>query len=236
MKDLKSLILERYDVKETDSKIISLAIKGTDKYKAVLPSKGDIFISLQDIPEEEKKPENIERLVKEGKGIKISRWDLYKMLSSLSEEELFIKFYGYTPRTHKYLQAVKKNIGLLDHKVDYNEEKFEVLRQYDLFFNLTGSGKIDIGKIGENRYVAQFSYRSDIDDYQIEKLYFNHMPSENNVKTALLLSEIELYFMLHPRQDVFTCWECGREVHWLDVEAKDLNERFDMLKERYCGC
>jgi len=233
---IKEIIEKNFLVKTDESGFLILTRKGTGKDRRLPPQDGTIFIMLENIPEDERTEENVPRLLKEGKIIKVKRWDLYKMFTDFTEEELYKIFYGYDKRTHKYLKAIEKQIGLLEHKSDYDEEEFEVLRQYSLFANLTGSGYVDVGKLKDGRYVAQFAYRVSIDDYTIEKIYFNHLPSKKDVRTAILISDIRTYFKLHPGTYEFRCWECGRKVHWLDIKAKDLEERFDRMQDRYCGC
>lgn len=37
----------------------------------------------------------------------------------------------------------------------------------------------------------------------------------------------------------FTCWECGRKVHWLDiedVESSGILAKWEQFQDSYCGC
>ncbi len=120
MENLKERILERYDVK-TDSGLGFLVFhkKNTDKQTTILPGDGEVFISLVNIPVEEQKQENIPKFIQEGKGIMVHRWDLYELFTDYPEDQLYSMFYGYDKRTHLYLQAIEKNIGLIEHKIGY---------------------------------------------------------------------------------------------------------------------
>lgn len=77
--------------------------------------------------------------------------------------------------------------------------------------------------------------RTDIDDYNIARYYFNKKPTENTVRTIEKLIELDYLFFIGQCKPVYICWECGRETHWLDIEG-DLDEKISALKERYCGC
>lgn len=240
MEKVKSLILQRYNVEIDPFGMLMFTKKETNERIIILPLDREVFISVADIPESEKKQENIPRLLEEGKGIMVKVWDLYKMFSGYDDEKLYVKFYGYDKRTASYLKTIEENIGLLKHEFNHTEEKIDILRQYNMFLNLTGNGMVNVGKVKDGaykgKYIAQFSYRTDIDDYCVEKIYFNRLPTQHEVKTAILLNDIKLYFKLYPNCFQFDCWECGRQTHWLDIKVEDLSERFERLKQRYCGC
>jgi hypothetical protein len=233
----KKLFLEYFDV-ETDKEKKHLIVrkKGNGKEKYINP--GDkrtlYFIFPENKPQNE---EEADILVGEGKAIKSTAKELFFTFYDFTEEEWLLKTAGYDMRTHKYLEACQRNIGFLNRKDGWDGEKFDTTRQYEIWANLTGSGKVDCGQLKDGRCVAEYCFRTDIDDYNITDLYFNHMPSRREIKTAHLLNEIEMYFLFNPESYQFTCWECGREAHWLDnTSAKTLEEKFDAMKDQYCGC
>jgi len=234
--NVKERIQERFDV-EYKYGCLRFINKKSGRTHYIPPNDVKSLIALSDIPEKEQK--DVERLIQEGKAVRLNNWDIYKMfgeITNLTESELIVLFYGYDERTARYLKAVLNNIGLIDHKYGWDEENFKVIRQYKIYEDLTGSGYVDVGKLVENKYIAQFSYRTDIDDYCVERLYFSRFPTEKDVRKAILVDEIKFFFKMHPGTYEFTCWECGIKKHWLDIDAKDLSERFEMLKEQYCGC
>lgn len=231
----KKLILEYYDFWDRCDGFLWVRNKRTGKESSILPDKKTIYLLLDaDIQNIDK--ENIENLVKQGKAIKTNGIELYQNFSSLSKDKLHKKIYGYDERTKEYLDNIEKKIGLLSHEFGHKEEEFKIIKQYDFIMFLTGSGYIDVGKVAENKYVAQFSYRVSIDDYCIERIYFNRFPTEQDIKTAITINDIKTYLRLHPDSEIFTCWECGRELHWVDIDENDLIKKFEMLKEKYCGC
>ena len=61
-------------------------------------------------------------------------------------------------------------------------------------------------------------------------MYFDHNPSWNELKTAFTVREFESKPI-----EVFECWECGHMVNWLELDG-DINRKYEMAKERYCGC
>ena len=144
---------------------------------------------------------------------------------------------GMDARTRNYLLAVRKNIGLVEIKTGHDGVGFG--REYSLsgWGNLTGSGGIECGKMPSGKWVAEYSFRTDIDDYVVYSVIFDRKPTWEMVKTAKAIEKIELAFLLR-RSPVFTCWECGRETHWLDVaaEKRSISDLWEMRGERYCGC
>lgn len=137
-------------------------------------------------------------------------------------------------KTEKYLTTIKKNIGLIEIKHGWDEEKFNVITKYDIWVNVED---IEVGKLSDGRWIVQYGQRIDIDDYDITRMYFSKKPDVNIVKTAHLIEKIENYFLINGYDKTsFSCWECGHQTHWLDVDGKGLGEKWSMFKEKYCGC
>ena len=177
----------------------------------------------------------IEELISHGKIIRMPFKKIWTDYVGVSEEKYLEYIYGSDKRTREYLQKILSNIGFISKKNGYDEENFEILKQYEIWLNLTGSEYVDVGKLENGKYVAQYSFRTDIDDYNITKLYFNHLPAENDIRTVELVHDIENYFYQHRGSYEFTCWECGNSVHWLDTSG-DLKTKFNNLTNKYCGC
>lgn len=138
-------------------------------------------------------------------------------------------------RTEKYLQTIRENIGLKKTFSGYNEVEFEIETQYKIWPDLTGSGYVDVGRRG-NSWVAQYVRRTAIDDYTIYVHIFERKPSQKDVITADLLDTIMYYLVILNGKTAFTCWECGKKHHWLDISAPTLQERWERFLEKYCGC
>lgn len=178
--------------------------------------------------------EMVEELVDQGKLLKLTWKDIWVDYIGIDEDTYLEYIYGYDKRTRLYLEKVIENIGLLGEKHGWDEEEFEIIKQYSIWGNLTGSGYVDVGKLDDGRYIAQYCFQTDIDDYDITRLYFDHMPSKNNIETVKLIEDIKFYFCTR-KKSTFRCWECGNEVHWLDTEG-NLETKFENLKNGYCGC
>ena len=140
----------------------------------------------------------------------------------------------YDKRTLKYLESCKNNNGLINIKHGHDGEKFETQLSYQIWANLTGGG-IEVGKLQDGNWVAEYSYRCGIDDYVIVDLYFENKPTKKNILTVNLIEKIEEYFNWNGWHNVtFECWECGAKTHWLDVPGS-LEEKWECFKERYCN-
>lgn len=136
-------------------------------------------------------------------------------------------------RTEKYLDAVKRNIGLIEVKHGYDEERFDVQAEYRIWIN---ANSVEVGQLEDGRWVAQYSRRTDIDDYDIVKMYFKKKPNKDDIITANLIDDIEFHFEFEGYDKVkFQCWECGHEKHWLDIPG-DINQKWSNYKDQYCGC
>lgn len=140
-------------------------------------------------------------------------------------------------RTANYLQAVKKNMGYIGTNHSWRGI-VEILRE-----KLPGVIPKVIANYPQDttvykydtKYCAELNYRTDIDDYNIETHIFSKFPSEQDVKTARAIDQLEISFKLKQLSPIFTCWECGLEKHWLDIPGS-LFEKITNLKKGYCGC
>jgi len=139
-----------------------------------------------------------------------------------------------------YIQEVKRNIGLLEIKHG-DEEVFVPVKQYDIWANLMGSVYAYIGRLSDNLWVAQYSIRTAIDDYtdgyDVTRMYFNKMPSREDVITASTLEDVETYFNTNGWDEAtFLCYTCSRPRHFCDIKARDLKQKFNYFLKHYCGC
>lgn len=140
-------------------------------------------------------------------------------------------------RMEKYLNGVKREIGLIEIKHGWDEENIVPVKKYEIWVNLTGDGCVDVCQLSDNLWVAQYSVRTDIDDYDVTRMYFNKMPSKKDIITAAALEDVETYFNTNGWDKAVTyCYECGREFHFCDIKARDLKQKFDYFRDYYCGC
>jgi hypothetical protein len=153
--------------------------------------------------------------------------------SSLNNEVAYhYHLHGCGERTKKYLDACKSNLSLLrsdggeDLTIDKTWEKFAdgYVGSEDFFRKETNGG-----------WVAGFAVQYDIDGVYEHRYYFSKRPSRKDILTAKLIDDIKMKFSFGDLQETFNCWECGKETHWLDVGG-NLEEKFDKLKDKYCGC
>lgn len=167
--------------------------------------------------------------------ITISILDLYKNFTNLNEEQLHIKQYGCTKKTNKYLNKCLSNIGFISTNSDHIGIKFNKLYSIEIWDNLTGSGKVDCGKLTNDNWIAQYSYRTNIDDYIIINYTYNQKPTkEMIINTRKILNFI---YDLSSKSfcDVFICWECSKKINFVDIPG-NLNTKINNCKSHYCGC
>lgn len=233
-----------YEIEVMESKKCALGMSAYIKNKItgkkiMIPySMGKIYLINDESLEVEKlreiSKEMVEELVDQGKLLKLTWKDIWVNYVGI-DEDIYLEYIdGYDKRTRLYLKKIIENIGLLGEKHGWDEEKFEIIKQYRIWINLTGSGYVDIGKLDDEKYIAQYSIQTDVDDYDVTRLYFDHMPTKNDIETVKLVDDIEFYFCTH-KKSTFKCWDCGSEVHWLDTEG-NLETKFENLKNGYCGC
>lgn len=151
-------------------------------------------------------------------------------------------------RTKNYFEAIKENAGyvgknagwydikeILEKKNILESANLELVKSYPGYANSSDiriyAYQTDKGK----RYCAELDYRTDIDDYCIETHIFTSFPSRNTVITIRDVNNLEFDFKHRRLQPEFTCWECNRMTHWLDVEG-GFESKKTHLEERYCGC
>ena len=152
-----------------------------------------------------------------------------------SGEAYYYHVHGYGERTGKYLNACKEYLLLSDMSVTEN------LSDFNDGWTKLGDGGFDTSDIyikpeDPFHYIAAFQVRPDIDAFYEHRYTFNKRPTIDNVITAHLISYIQTDFRLGKYTESYYCWECGRKVeHWLDTDG-GLKEKWDCLKEKYCGC
>ncbi|WPX08136.1 hypothetical protein [Anaerocellum danielii] len=236
MREVVEKIKEFYKPK-LDNWLRFTYILETPKGEKYLSFKSDRKIYLtfgQDINGD---PRNLSRKELEEKGIvALSERELGKLLFPEHYEEIRPKIEPDN-RMQKYLEGIKRGIGLIKIAHGYDEEDFVPVKRYKIWHNLTGSGYVDVGRIDDKLWVAQYSYRTSIDDYDVVRMYFNKFPSKKDIRTAATIEDIETYFSFNGWDKAnFYCWECGLERHFCDIKASTLEQKYDYFLNNYCGC
>jgi hypothetical protein len=180
--------------------------------------------------------EDAELLASEGKIYSFKSSDLYAEYYDFEhDKELEAVFrYGYSTRSRKYIEDTMKNIGLLSYThasngsrcEEGNPSVFETIRNAQIYIN----ADTEIGKIGDNTWIAQTCHQIDIDDFAVMKMYFDHAPTNDDLRIAFYVEKFEMKPI-----EVYKCWECGRLTHWLDNDG-DIRKKYDMAVDQYCGC
>lgn len=173
-------------------------------------------------PSGEKKPFSFETALKRQmkfgtQMIEITEKELFDSIYELTEEEMCQFEHGCSIKSYNYIQTVKKNIGLIGSGLESDMFSGEVMR------------------FGEKSEHCYEEVHDCIEESYVEKYYFNHNPSSNDIKTAIVICHIESDFGSHLRKDTFKCYECGHLTHWLDIPG-NVFEKISNLEEKYCGC
>lgn len=180
--------------------------------------------------------EEAEQLVNEGKIFSFKGLDLYSEYYNFQNDkdlECCCK-YGYSTKSREYIEAVMKEIGLNYYTDTSNgsmcEEGDPTVFDIDCIYNLYFNAQTEVGQLHADLWIAQTCYRTEIDDFAVIKMYFNHKPSESDLRKAFVIRKFE-----HHPIEVFTCWECNHMVNWLELDG-DIEEKYNMAQECYCGC
>lgn len=88
---------------------------------------------------------------------------------------------------------------------------------------------------GQKRYCAELSYRTGVDDYNIEKHIFSSVPSLENIQTIRFIQSARADIKLGKLEVDFNCSKCGRKIHFLDLEGNLLDKK-RLFQNRHCGC
>jgi len=88
------------------------------------------------------------------------------------------------------------------------------------------------------RYCAEIWVRYDIDGLYTHTFIFDKEPNRKTVNIIKLVEDVETYMNIGTLKPNFTCWECGKESHWLEdnPSIKEFEDKYNNLKEKYCGC
>lgn len=181
-----------------------------------------------------KSVEQAKQLAKEGKIYSYRCSDLYAEYYNFAKNKELAScfYYGYSVRSREYIKEVADSIGFIryvdtEEGFGYDSEilNFKPIEIYDILPNcMTYIGKVD------NEYVAQSTYM-DMDMSIVNKMFFNRMPTEDDVKIAFTILE----FVQNPFNEVFYCCGCGRTIHWTNLKG-DIIQKYKMSKDHYCGC
>jgi hypothetical protein len=91
-----------------------------------------------------------EQLIAEGKGFKILCVDIHREFYGLDDEALCMKMHGYDLRTEKYLKAVKENIGFIEEKHGWDDEKINNPQTISIWAN---ASDVEIGQTEDGAFV-----------------------------------------------------------------------------------
>ncbi len=151
-------------------------------------------------------------------------------------------------KTEKYIESTKENIKYVESVAGYEEALGEAgyieksSRKIDSgYLNTSDVDIMELEKDGKTYTGLQYSMQTDIDDYAIftyifDKPYIKAENVRNMFEISKIIDDIQFEINIGRWKDIYNCWECGCETHWLDVPEKGIVEKFHAKKEKYCGC
>ena len=152
---------------------------------------------------------------------------LYPDLLPYIPEEI-IKAWG---QHKKEMGALKKRLGI--EKFSIALEGKHTLKPSEITEEGTlpelQAGKYTIGQ-HDGQYIAEVTYRSDIDSYTLETYWFEKKPALRDIRRAIKLAE--LCELIERRGMSFECWECGQEVYWFKIKLAENGEKAQAVLER----
>lgn len=175
-------------------------------------------------------PEWQQRLDK-GEIIKTTGLDLVAALLEWDDDKIFAHTHcGRDRRTVAYIDKIKESHGIVDRK-GYTDEAVPELEGSHLVKEAIHQSAY-LGQI-DGQWVYEINVQYEIDGFASTHYYFDHRPTEKDIEVANMIENFELHFV--HKSMTFTCWECGKETHWLDTPG-DLRAKVDNRREKYCGC
>lgn len=136
--------------------------------------------------------------------------------------------HGYSARTLKYINAIRKNIGI--DKIDETEDFIDIENPTKIkrFVNADAY----LGTYSD-KWVVIADYQFNIDTFVQLQMYFAHKPTTAEIETAFAIINAEN--KIRSIGEIYTCYECGRKVHWLDNKTGSLNDKIARLEGKFCG-
>lgn len=202
-----------------------------------------LFIGLKDkltTKDAKERIKEAEELVRQGMGKKYTAEELYRLVYP-DENEFCKAFYKMSCRMKNFIDRIRENRGLIE-MYSMMEERHpkaeEILKGAKLigtWSNPYSPADVEIYKTIDGRYAIEFAV-SYGDTFDIRTWIFNKKPSKKSFQDLLDIEEVEakIRFLGYPEE--FRCWECGRHVHFVDIEADNLQEKISNWLDRYCGC
>lgn len=128
-------------------------------------------------------------------------------------------------------------IGLVSIYSGYENDNPSFDVEFDLPLNslLSGPDRIACGKSKDNTWYAQYCIRTDIDDYAIETYEFTEKPDSQKINIAKIIETIQSDYRLG-KDFIFRCQECGSDNHFVDIPESDINKKWNLFRDSYCGC
>lgn len=175
---------------------------------------------------------NMKNKIVLGGYVETTAMEIYRAYNpNVTDDEVFTLQNGYGLRTAAYFDKVKNEHGFLGWDVTDDSSEF----------GSSSEDKIQAGR-KECRMYADGDkwtvYWADFcppDDLTFQAMFFSRKPTVGDIEFMMAATDIEGDISLRRIPETFVCWECGREVHWLDIEG-GLREKAEGARDRYCGC
>jgi hypothetical protein len=137
-------------------------------------------------------------------------------------------------RSDEYFTAAWDRHGLV--RIDYNSEM--LLKDKDC--ELVGLTKVK--QLDDGKWVAERGQACGIDDVTIIDYIFVRKPEHQSIGIIEILTNLEQFLENCPERAMIECYDCGRRVHWLDLNLQSesefdrLVETVELMSRNYCGC
>jgi len=207
---------------------IILTPEGKTHFVPPGPEERPVYIGVP-----KKNKELAEKLAREGKAIKITNKELYK-IAFPDPQEFFKKFYGMSERAYNWFQKKLKALGFKDYKTGWGEAVSEGVQKVGEVKDPFG-GTAKIYKLPDGEYATTFGTKTNIDDYIIFTFFYNHRPTAETLSETLDLIELRNEIKIGILPEEFECWECGIKTHFTEIPHSSIRELREFISERYCN-
>lgn len=232
MNNLKQRIIDYYNP-EILGNGEGLFLNVDGKKHSVPKSERNILLTFGADTNQETAEEDIEN----SKIVKITGIDLYDLFFEWTSDEKCRQLNGYGLRTKAYLDNIKEEMGYIETKNGYEEEKMTDIEKVTIYPSTYSNwlSSDELGKTAGGNWCYQTGSSDGVDDYNIQRIYFAKKPSIDDLQVITELIDLELDFKLRRAEEEFVCWGCDTLTYWLDITG-DVREKIKGIRERSCGC
>ena len=158
--------------------------------------------------------------------------DIYHYILDMTPAQKFLEENWMSEKSKNYLDIAMHRINLIT--ILGESDQTDIVLENEREIYSASYGGVWLGKV-DNQWAVQASGQTNVDSFYYKTFFFSKRPSIFEIDEAIAIDKMAGILKYNTQKEYIKCYECGREVHWTDLNVTSIEGKMKLFIERMCG-